>query len=101
MLEWKQEIKQRLKPLQLAPTREAAIVEELAQHLEDCYAELLSGGMTPAEAGRETHAELSGNELLARELRCVERQVAPEPLVLGTNRGTKMIADVWEGLRFR
>jgi hypothetical protein len=27
--------------LQLPPTREAAIVKELAQRLEDCYAELL------------------------------------------------------------
>jgi hypothetical protein len=44
MPEWKQEIKQRLKPLQLAATREAAIVEELAQHLGDYYAELLAGG---------------------------------------------------------
>jgi hypothetical protein len=37
MLEWKQEIKQRLKPSQLAPTRKAEIVEKLAQHLEDHY----------------------------------------------------------------
>lgn len=45
---------------------EAAIVEELAQQLEDCYAELLVGGATEAEAERQTRAELSGNELLAR-----------------------------------
>jgi len=30
--------------LKLEPTREAAIVEELAQYLEDCYAELLTSG---------------------------------------------------------
>src|SRR5215831_2694606 len=41
--DWKPEIRQRLAGLQLAPTREAAIVEELAQHLDD-YAELLASG---------------------------------------------------------
>ncbi|MBA3439126.1 MAG: ABC transporter permease [Pyrinomonadaceae bacterium] len=100
MPEWKQEIRGRLAGLQLAPTREAAIVEELAQHLDDCYAELLSGGATPAEAERQTLAELSGSELLARELRRVERQVVPEPIILGTNRRTNIMADLWQDLRF-
>lgn len=100
MPDWKPEIRKRLAWLQLAPTREAAIVEELAAHLDDCYAELLSGGATEGDAYRATLAELSGNELLARGLRRVERQVAPEPIVLGTNRRTKMIADLWQDLRF-
>jgi len=100
MPNWKQEIRQRLAGLKLEPTREAAIVEELAQHLDDCYAELLASGVTPAEAERQTRAELSGNELLARELRRVERQVAPEPIVLGTNRRTNMLADLWQDLRY-
>jgi hypothetical protein len=34
MPEWKDEIKNRLAGLNLAPAREAEIVEELAQHLE-------------------------------------------------------------------
>ena len=100
MPEWKPEIRRRLANLKLAPSREAAIIEELAQHLDDCYAELLAGGMTPAEAERQTRAELSGIELLARELRRVERQFAPEPIVWGINRRTNMIADLWQDLRF-
>jgi hypothetical protein len=32
--------------LKLEPTREAAIVEELSQRLEDYYTELLAGGAT-------------------------------------------------------
>ncbi len=100
MPDWRPEIRRRLAGLQLSPAREAAIVEELAQHLDDCYAESLSGGATEEEASRAALAELSGSELLARELRRVERQVAPEPIVLGTNRRTKMIADLWQDLRF-
>src|SRR5215510_12228772 len=99
MPEWKAEIGQRLTDLPLAPTREAAIVEELAQYLDDCYDELLAGGATEAEAFRQTLAELNGSELLARELRRVERQVAPEPIILGTNRRTKMITGLAQDLR--
>src|SRR5215468_6821353 len=100
MSDWKAEIRGRLQSLQLTPTREAAIVEELAQHLEDCYAELLASGATEAEAYQRTLAELSGSEILEHELRRVERQFAPEPIVLGTNRRTNMIADLWQDLRF-
>jgi putative ABC transport system permease protein len=100
MPEWKEEIRRRLANLKLAPTREAAIVEELAQHLEDCYSESLAAGATEAEAERRARAELSGNGLLARELRRVEQQEASEPFVIGTNRRTNMIAHLWQDLRY-
>ncbi len=100
MPDWKAEIIGRLAGLQLAPTREAAIVEELTQYLEDYYAELLSGGVTSAEAERQTRAELSGSELLARELRRAERQVPQDPIVLRTDRRTNMIANLWQDLRY-
>jgi predicted permease len=98
--DWRPEIRRRLANLQLEPTREAAIVEELAQHLADCYAELRASGATEAEAEHQTLAELSGNELLARELRRLKQQIPPEPIVLGANRRTNMIADLWQDLRF-
>jgi predicted permease len=98
--DWKPEIRRRLQGLQLTPTREAAIVEELAQHLEDYYEDLLAGGATPPEAERRTLAELSGSEIFERELRRVERQVAPETVALGTNRRSNMIADLWQDLRY-
>ena len=59
--DWKTEIRRRLAKLRLEPTREAAIIEELAQHLDDCYAELLASGLTEAEAQRRTQAELIGS----------------------------------------
>jgi len=98
--EWKSEIRQRLANLKLEPAREAAIVEEFAQHLEDRYEELLVSGAAPAEAERRTLSELSDCEMLQRELRRVERQVTPEPIVLGINRRTNMIADLWQDLRY-
>ncbi len=100
MPEWKEEIRARLVGLKIAPTREAEIVEELAQHLEDRYAESLSGGATEVEAYRAALAELSGSETLQRELRRVERAAPQEPIVPGSNRRTNMVADFWQDLRY-
>lgn len=100
MPEWKHEIRRRLANLNLAPTRETTIVEELAQHLDECYAEWLASGTPEAEAERRTWVELSESELLLRELRRVGRQIAPEPIILGTNLRSNMIMDLWQDVRF-
>ncbi|HEU0180092.1 MAG TPA: FtsX-like permease family protein, partial [Blastocatellia bacterium] len=100
MHEWKQEIRERLAGSKLEPTREAEIVEELSQHLEDRYAELRAGVATPEEAYRATLAELSDGELLQNELRQVERLVSQEPVVLGASRRINMLGGVWQDLRY-
>jgi predicted permease len=100
MPKWKQEIYWQLASLKLAPTREVEIVEELAQHLESLYEELLADGATPAEARQQTLAQLRESKLLMRELRRIERQVAPEPILTGTNWRKNMIADFWQDLRY-
>jgi putative ABC transport system permease protein len=100
MPEWKREIRGRLASLKLDPSREAAIIEELAQHLEDRYEESLVSGVTPAEAERRALAELSDRETLQRELARVERKATPEPIALGINRRANMIADLWQDLRY-
>src|SRR5262245_29248444 len=75
-------------------------MEELSQDLADCYAGLLSSGATEAEAYQRTLAELGETEIFERELRRMERQVASEPIVLGTNRRVNMIAHLWQDLRY-
>src|SRR5215510_13388593 len=100
MPEWKAEVRKRLSGLQLAPARENAIVEEVAQHLDESYAELLASGMSEDDAYRHAHAELHDGGLLTHGLRRVERFTNPEPIVLGTNRRTNMIANLWQDLRF-
>src|SRR6185436_2615454 len=98
MPDWKNEIRQRMARLRLAPARESEIVEELAQHLDDLYQELLAEGTSDIEAQRLTLAELSENELF-RELKNVERKTEPEPIVIGTNRKINVVADIWKALR--
>lgn len=99
MIDWKPEIRQRLANLPLPPMREAAILEELAQDLDDCYAALLASGASQAEAYQQTLAELSQHEFLVRELRRSE-PLHSEPIHFGTNRRTNMIAELWQNLRF-
>ena len=73
MPDWKQEITRRLAPLQLSPTREASVAEELAQHLDDHYRELITGGASSEDARNAALAGLDRHELL-RELQQVERE---------------------------
>jgi len=53
MPDWSGEIRERLKglaELRVGPAREASVVEEIAQHLDDRYAELIARGASPAAA---------------------------------------------------
>ena len=99
MPDWKKEIREHVKPLRLAPTREAEIVEELAQCLEDFYDEQLAGGATAADAWRQTLEQLNESDLLARELNKIERPVRHERVVLGATR-INLFRDLWRDLRF-
>jgi len=99
MIDWKHKIRQRLAGLKLDPTREAEIVEELAQHFELRCEEVLSSGATSEEAEREVLAELSDGASLEQELRRVERCFKREPEVLQTGR-MKMVGDLWRDLRY-
>jgi len=99
MPDWNEAIRKLVAGLNLPPVREAEIVEELAQHAEDRYRELRAGGAAEAEARRVALEEVSGHELLARELRAVERD-ATEATVLGAGSRGRLLADVVQDLRY-
>ena len=100
MPDWKDEIRKLLSGLRLAPTREAEIVEELSQHLEDRFEQLVQGGATREEASRAALLELTESDLLAEELRRVERPVQQEPLVMGARGRMNIMGDLWQDLRY-
>ena len=68
MPEWSPEIRARLSTVRLSPAREAEIVEELSQHLEDRWRELVAAGADPEEAGHQALGEFRGKDVLARYL---------------------------------
>ena len=65
MPDWSQHVRPRLSGLRLSPTREAEIVEELSQHLDDRWRELMARGLEPDEAARMARTEFSGARLTA------------------------------------
>ena len=99
MPEWKAEILRRLAPLNLAPTREAEIADELSQHLEDRYQELLASGQSEDAALHSALDELRGDDVLARSLKPVERNSYIEPIVPGKTGG-KFFEGVIQDVRY-
>jgi putative ABC transport system permease protein len=63
---WAREVRTRLSSLRLSPAREAEIVEELSQHLDDRWRELIADGASPDEAERLALAEFREGNILAR-----------------------------------
>src|ERR1700733_1869530 len=93
MPEWKPEILRRLAPLKLSPAREGEIAEEIAQHLEDRYNELLVTGQSEEAAFRTAIDELKGEDMLACSLRPVKNGLYREPAALGKG-GSNLFAGI-------
>lgn len=103
MPDWKPEIRMRLRGLRLPATREAEIVEELSQHLDDRYERLVRDGSSADEAHRTVVLELTDHELLANELSRVERIAPKHSVVIGSplKGGRRNVArDFWHDLRY-
>jgi hypothetical protein len=81
MSEWAQAVRQRLVSHDIDPTRHSAVIDELAQHLDERYAALLARGVDAIEARRTVSAMLR-----ARSVRVPASQPSPSsrwPSVLG------------------
>jgi predicted permease len=99
MPEWKPEILRRLAPLKLSPAREVEIADELAQHLEDRYQELLAMDEPEGAAFRTATDELKDEDLLAHSLRSVERDSYREPIATG-KESSNFFAGILQDVRY-
>ena len=77
MPDWKEVVRERLGSAKLEPASEAAIVEELAQHLDDRYQELRAKGIADEECTRRVLAELDDRDLLAQGVHLASRPPTP------------------------
>src|SRR3954447_7176921 len=100
MPEFKEEIRRRLDGLGLSPAREAEIVEELSQHLDDQYEQALSHGATEEAAREDVLRELNQSDVLTASLKHVERRVPQNPIQIGTERKSNMLADLSQDVRY-
>lgn len=71
--DWAPHVRARLASLRLSSAREAEIVDELSQHLEDRYRELLAGGASPDEATRLALADFQSRDVLAQRMAPLRR----------------------------
>jgi len=99
MPDWREEIASRLSSLNLGSTCEIEIIEELSQHLEDRYHELVSGGATDDDARRDVLIELNYENLLAQGRLEMVRLAAPGPVVSRNSRQT-FFASLGQDLRY-
>ena len=103
MPEWGARVRARLAGLRLDPATEAETVEELAQHVDDRYRDLLARGATETEAAARAWQELEGHPLLAREISSARVPLAAAPIHNTSRGGVRAIVDdagfAWRRLR--
>lgn len=98
MPDWKNIVRQRLKPLNLEAAAECNLVEELAQHLEDQYRDLRNSGATENEAYRTAISELNDVHPLQprRSMQIAKHDAVPA----GDLRPGNPLEDLWRDLRY-
>jgi predicted permease len=99
MPDWAEHVRPRLSSLRLSPTREHEIVDELSQHLEDRWRELVAGGASEDDATRRALAEFKEGNLLAQFMAPLRQAQAPAPITPGVATG-HLLRDVWLDLRY-
>lgn len=99
MLDWTQHVRSRLSGLRLSPTREGEIIEELSQHLDDRYRELIAGGMSPDEAARLALSDFREGNVLADYIAPLRQARPPSPITPGTS-GSNLFSGLWQDMRY-
>jgi predicted permease len=100
MPDWKNLVRERLKPLSLEATAELELTEELAQHLEDHYRELRSGVASEEEAYRSAIAELDDIHPLRAESERSQRMTQRDAEPVGVVRRGNFLENLWRDLRY-
>src|SRR5919106_1936356 len=99
MPDWAPHVRARLALLRLSPTRENEIVDELSQHLDDRYRELMAGGASPEEATRLAVADFQNGNLLAQKMASLRQAHVTAPTTLGAPAG-HVLTDLWRDVRY-
>lgn len=93
---WREQIRPHFASLRLDPAREAEIIEEISQHLDERYAELLQTGTPHEEARRIALDELLENDALTSSMRGLRQSSHRQrPSVADAS----LLADAWQDLR--
>jgi predicted permease len=97
--EWTPHLRPRLAPLRLSPAREAEIIEELSQHLDERLDELRANGESEDGALRLAIEELLEPDTLARYMRPLRQARLPPAVTPGGHRRL-LVGDLWQDVRY-
>src|SRR5215471_15065988 len=100
MREWTRFVRDRLGHLAIPPEREAEIVAELAQQVEQVYTDARAAGDTEPEAVRRAESHLGDWSKLAREIEAAERPADPVAVYAPGGIFTGAAHDARYALRF-
>ncbi len=100
MPDWHALVRTRLGTLPLDPVRAADIVDELAQHVAQHYADLIGSGLAPEPAVREALAPLDDPSRLAIEIARADRTRPPLAPAPPATDGPSLSADLYRDLRY-
>jgi len=99
MPDWTDHLRPRLALLNLTPAREAEIVEELSQHLDERYNEIVTGGASDADARRLALEELREPEALAHHMQTLRQAHIPPAIAPGAPAG-RLFVGLWQDVRY-
>ena len=99
MPEWNLEIRKHLAGLNLRPEREAEIIEELSDHLQQRYEEFRERGADEDEALCEVMGEIYWRDFVP-ELQVSEKTPWPDAEPQGAPAGGHLFEDLWKDLRY-
>jgi predicted permease len=97
--QWTPHLRSRLAGLRLDPVREAEIVEELSQHLDERYRELRASGTPEDEARRLALADLHEHDLLGEQMQPLRQAHVSPPLSSGAP-ASHLLSDLWHDVRY-
>src|ERR1700684_1770968 len=96
MHDWSKEIEFAIAPLNLSTACEAEVVEELSQHLNDRYEELLISGVGEEQAYGILKHDLTDGKLVAGLKATVRETSAAIPI--GREEQGRLLGGLWDGL---
>jgi predicted permease len=100
MPDWRNIVRERIAPLRLEGTAEEDLIEELAQHLEDRYRELHSGGMSDADAHRQVASELDDMHPIRAGMERSQFMPKYDAVPVGDMRSGSFFEGLWRDLRY-
>ena len=95
---WRKQIRPHLTSLRLDPAREQEIVEEISQHLDERYEELLHTGTPPERARQMALDEWLEADVFIAAMRGLRQAQAPQRQLAGV-AGASLLVDAWQDVR--